>query len=260
MTYRLKVISLIVFCLMRSNELLGQNTVEEKIWKIIELTDTKASFESTLNKLIEIQQSSATSPLSDEYYELFKSIMKVSFDTEILEGTVQFYKDNFTENEINEILSFYESEVGAKMIRVLPKLLDYAMVQGGRLGDSISTVAYDSTQLLMKNRFEYKSTGCAYAKTGKFEYDLNGLKYSIEREKEKQREITETHTNDLRINWVDDCKYEITLISTTDPNTNVSEFPVLVFNIISGSDSGYTYVGKPKGVDFFFQGYLKRVN
>lgn len=247
---------LILVLICSSMDLFGQASLDNKIRRLISLTSQQSNFELVLDRIVGIQKTNSSILYSKEYWELFKSMFWNSFQSKGIDDMIPLYRQTFSEKEIDQILSFYESSVGKKMIQSLPKFLDHSMQIGETIGNDVSEAALDSLQLIMKERFEFEHTGCKFAKSGTFEFQQNGRKYSVERTIGSQKEITDTYTNDLEVAWLNDCKYKLTLISTTDVNTSLNEFPVLIFNIISDSETGYTYVGKPEDIEFFFQGYF----
>lgn len=254
-------ILLLVFILFGSStDLFGQTNIDNKIRRLIEITDTKSSFEVVVDRMIDSQKSNTSLVFSVEYWALFKNMLWDSFQNEGLDQIVILYKETFSEQEIDEILSFYESSIGKKMIKSLPSFLAGAMQIGETIGEDIGEAAIDSLQVIMKERFEFEYSGCEFAKSGTFESKQNGLDFSIVRTIDGQKEVTDTHTNDLDIEWLNDCQYKITLISTTDTKPSINEFPVLIFNILSDSKEGYEYVGKPENVDYYFQGFLVKKN
>jgi len=71
---------------------------------------------------------------------------------EIVDATARFYASHFTEAELKQILTFYQSPTGQKMIVEEPKALDESMVYAGNWGDSLSIDVMSKLRAEMKKR------------------------------------------------------------------------------------------------------------
>ena len=72
---------------------------------------------------------------------------------EIVDATARFYASHFTEAELKQILAFYQSPVGKKMLVDEPKALDESMAYAGSWGDDLSV------EIISKMRAEMKKRG-----------------------------------------------------------------------------------------------------
>jgi len=72
---------------------------------------------------------------------------------EIVDATARFYAGHFTEVELKQILAFYQSPVGQKMLVDEPRALDESMAYAGSWGDDLSV------QVMSKLRAEMKKRG-----------------------------------------------------------------------------------------------------
>jgi len=71
---------------------------------------------------------------------------------EIVDATARFYASHFTEPELKQILAFYQSPVGQKMLVEEPKALDESMAYAGSWGDSLSIEVMSKLRAEMKKR------------------------------------------------------------------------------------------------------------
>jgi len=71
---------------------------------------------------------------------------------EIVDATARFYASHFTEAELKQILTFYQSPAGQKMIVEEPKALDESMIYAGNWGDSLSIDVMSKLRAEMKKR------------------------------------------------------------------------------------------------------------
>ena len=72
---------------------------------------------------------------------------------EVLDTTARIYASHFTEAELKNILAFYQSPLGKKLIVEEPKALDESMVSAGKWADSLSE------EVMAKMRAEMKKRG-----------------------------------------------------------------------------------------------------
>jgi hypothetical protein len=71
---------------------------------------------------------------------------------EIVDATARFYASHFTEPELKQILVFYQSPVGQKMLVEEPKALDESMAYAGSWGDDLSIDVMSRMRAEMKKR------------------------------------------------------------------------------------------------------------
>jgi len=72
---------------------------------------------------------------------------------ELVDATARTYAEHFTEAELKEMLVFYQSPVGRKMVAQEPKILDDSMNYAGQWGDTLSE------EVIVKMRAEMKKRG-----------------------------------------------------------------------------------------------------
>ncbi len=71
---------------------------------------------------------------------------------EIVDATARFYASHFTEAELKQILTFYQSPVGQKMLVDEPRALDESMAYAGSWGDNLSVEVMSKLRAEMKKR------------------------------------------------------------------------------------------------------------
>jgi len=72
---------------------------------------------------------------------------------ELVDATARTYAEHFSEVELKEMLVFYQSPVGRKMVAQEPKILDDSMNYAGQWGDTLSE------EVIVKMRAEMKKRG-----------------------------------------------------------------------------------------------------
>jgi hypothetical protein len=71
---------------------------------------------------------------------------------EIVDATARYYASHFTEAELKQILTFYQSPVGQKMLVDEPRALDESMAYAGSWGDNLSVEVMSKLRAEMKKR------------------------------------------------------------------------------------------------------------
>jgi len=72
--------------------------------------------------------------------------------TELVDASARIYASHFTEAELQQILAFYQSPVGRKVIAEEPKALDESMAHAGNWGDNLSEEVITKMRAEMKKR------------------------------------------------------------------------------------------------------------
>jgi hypothetical protein len=72
--------------------------------------------------------------------------------SEVLDQSARIYASHFTEQELKDLLVFYQSPLGKKMLAEEPKALDESMANAGKWGDELSLAVIDSMRAEMKKR------------------------------------------------------------------------------------------------------------
>jgi len=73
--------------------------------------------------------------------------------SELVDESARIYASHFTEAELKQILAFYQTPTGRKMITEEPRALDQSMANAGEFGDKLSD------EILAKMRDEMKKRG-----------------------------------------------------------------------------------------------------
>lgn len=71
---------------------------------------------------------------------------------ELVDESARIYASHFTEAELRQILTFYQSPLGHKMVDEEPKALDESMANAGNFGDKLSEEVIDKFRAEMKKR------------------------------------------------------------------------------------------------------------
>lgn len=103
---------------------------QQKAVHLIEMTSGQ-QFDVMLDPVVKM--------VPEENREAFKKEMLASLD-DIYTRLAQVYMENFTEAEIDQILAFYDTPVGKKMVKVTPQLTKKGMEIGQQWGQELQPI------------------------------------------------------------------------------------------------------------------------
>lgn len=87
-------------------------------------------------KGLENKKLTEQSPMMKEFYtRLYNEMEHGAVNRHMVNYYVKIYRKYFTQEEINSLIVFYETELGKKTIKVLPQLTQEAMEYGRKLGE-----------------------------------------------------------------------------------------------------------------------------
>ncbi len=112
------------------------------IRKLMELTGAADMGKQMVNQMLPMLKQSA-SGVPDEFWTEFMAELDMN---ELIELCIPSYEKHFTHDEIKELLRFYETSIGRKMIQVQPRIMQDCMVAGQQWGQQIGTKAAQKIQ------------------------------------------------------------------------------------------------------------------
>jgi len=72
--------------------------------------------------------------------------------TELVDASARIYATHFSEQELRDLLNFYQSPLGQKALAEEPKVLDQTMVFAGTWADNVSQEVIQSMRIELKKR------------------------------------------------------------------------------------------------------------
>ncbi|MDN3593633.1 DUF2059 domain-containing protein [Zunongwangia endophytica] len=117
-----------ILCFILGTSAFAQQTegdsFQKKAVKLIELTS---------GQQFEIISEPIVNQIPEENREAFKKDLNESLNG-LYVKLAEIYREEFTEAEIDEILAFYDTPVGKKMVETTPKVMEKAMTVGQQWG------------------------------------------------------------------------------------------------------------------------------
>ena len=218
----------------------NKTSKEEKINKLIEVLNTEKRISDGITKMVDSQIGDST------FWNNYKKKFLLGFKDSITPKIVNVYDKYFTEDEINQMYNFYSTEKGKDILAKMDSLLIELMTIGGNYGQNIATqIAKEENERIQKEnnyKVDNEFSGCQKFKTGKFKDVVNdSIIYYYERNLETQIETYGKGKNIYKINWINECKYEVILIETNNPFSSNRIGSKMTFNIYESNEYSYKY-------------------
>jgi hypothetical protein len=125
--------------------------------QIVELKGVRGMFDPMVRGVVE----KAKAMFMQTNFNLAKDLNEIAvilhkeYDAraaEVVDQTARIYAEHFTEAELKEMLKFYQSPVGKKMITEEPKALDQSMAAAAKWADDLSGSVIERFRAEMKKR------------------------------------------------------------------------------------------------------------
>lgn len=238
-----------------------QTDYEKKVYRMMELSGVKKNFDMALESMIQIQKDSYgdTYDLSDEYFSKLEVELRKSGEQKLLPMLAPIYKKHLTEEQLDGIIAFYESEVGQSLVNKTPLIVADAMQVGAIWGEEIGLELINRLQESDELDFEARlDDDCSKFHNGNFE-ETNNIDFiaKINRENGVQTEAYSGTNTKYSITWVSNNRY--VLIGLDAEGNEIQDIEIIV-NIYEVLNDSYKYVAKMKGVDDFKKGEIRKVN
>jgi len=112
----------------------GTATKEENIRKILIQTDARGVFKRELETQINAKRKEVSNVPAKFWDEFLKEI-----DTEkFVELLIPIYERHFSNDELTQLIAFYETPLGKKMVATLPQIVAESAAAGGKYGEDVA--------------------------------------------------------------------------------------------------------------------------
>ncbi len=226
-----------------------------KVEKMLELSGASKNFEVAIETILELQKESYGSILSDEFFdEIEKEIKVVGFE-KLVPEFIPLYKRHLTEEDLDGIITFYESDIGKKLNEKTPLIMQEAMHIGAKWGEEIGEVILakieGSNEMLFNKEIE---TDCSKFKNGTFKVtdEFSNIVNIVERKGNIQIEKGNGEPIKFEIIWLNNNRYTL---KPLQPLENGMESFMLEVNIYEVIEKGYKFIAKSKGI--YLKGEVK---
>lgn len=128
-----KSLLILSFCVLSLSANAQSTSKSKKINQLLELTGSGKMGIQVINQMINSFKTSHSS-IKDEFWEDFKKEIKAEDITNMI---IPIYDKYYTESDIDQIIAFYNSPVGKKMIATMPQIMQESMAVGQVFGKKI---------------------------------------------------------------------------------------------------------------------------
>jgi hypothetical protein len=187
----------------------------------MELFNTEQRMTMIMDNLINEQLKEANH--SDSVFLLsYKDKFLLSFRDSIQPKIINVYDKYLSDQEIKYLYNAYSSDIGKeafnKVDKMWQELMIIGMQYGGEIVDQVSAELQENEDAEVDYKMNNEFSGCQDFKTGKFKQVINdSVTYFYQRNDTTQIETYGEGKSIFKINWLNDCRYILTLIETNNP-------------------------------------------
>lgn len=128
-----KSLLILSFCILSLSANAQTNSKSQKIKQLLELTGSGKMAIQMMNQMMGTLKSSH-SKAGDEFWENLKKEIKAE---DIENMIIPIYDKYYTESDIEQLIAFYGSPIGKKMIATMPQVMQESMIVGQTWGKEI---------------------------------------------------------------------------------------------------------------------------
>ncbi|AYO57174.1 hypothetical protein CO230_02955 [Chryseobacterium sp. 6424] len=127
-------IVIVAACCLIGNVANAQQTKEQKVKELLSITGTTQMMESTFEQILSYYQS--TYP--DVPTEYWQKAMKLANFDQVIDQIIPVYLKHFSESEISDVIAFYKTTTGQKIIIKMPVIYQESMEIGREWGTELA--------------------------------------------------------------------------------------------------------------------------
>ena len=143
-----KTFLILSFCVLSLSANAQSSSKSKKINQLLELTGSAKMGIQIMDQMINTFKSSH-STVNEQFWEDFKKEIKMDDINNII---IPIYDKYYTENDIDQLIVFYNSPIGKKMISTMPQVMQESIAAGQKIGKEIGEKVI--TQLKAKGYLE----------------------------------------------------------------------------------------------------------
>jgi len=243
----MKYIILLILTIIQFEANCQTSSKDDLIEKLIDVQGTTQTFETVLDNMIDLQKEQITY-LDDEFWDESKKEMSKDDFKELKDLLKPIYDKHFSENQIIDLINFYESKTGKYLVKMQPTILNESMAAGAQWGEKIGEKIYDKILDTDQYLFNLDIENCDDFKTGEFEILLpDSSVFKIVRTDSTQIEVYQDMTYKFGVEWIGNCKYKI--VNIGEDSGSITED--IIVNIYELNNNNCKIISKAEGVKFY---------
>lgn len=231
---------------------------EEKIEKLIELSGAKQNFDVGVTNAIRLQRENNQGILNEEFFNTLEAEMLKRGEETLIPLLIPIYKKHLTEEEVDGLIKFFESDIGKSMVQKTPLIMADAMQVGAEWGRELGIEIVNKINNSDESKFAVILKQCCEDfKNGTFTSPISDeVAIKIERKDGYQTEIFNDKKIKYKIQWISDNRYTLTMLNEDGELIAGSEVTVNIYEVDEGS---YKYIAKSKNGSRFSEGEISKV-
>lgn len=143
-----KSLLILSFCVLSLSANAQSTSKNEKIKQLLELTGSGKMAIQMMNQMMS-NLKTTHSKAREEFWEDFKKEVKAEDITNMI---IPIYDKHYTESDIDQLIAFYNSPIGKKMISTMPQVMQESMIVGQNWAKQI--IEKSQAKLKEKNNLE----------------------------------------------------------------------------------------------------------
>lgn len=141
---------LLVFVLSFSSK--AQSKEYKKLVKeYMETTNALAQFKVNIGTIIDMfRENEAYADIPESFWKDFQAEIEKNSETRLIDMFVEIYYKYFTEEDFKEIIAFYQTPIGKKLLQNNPAIIKDAMSIGKKWGEEVAEQVLDNLKKELK--------------------------------------------------------------------------------------------------------------
>lgn len=133
-----KLLLLLFVVALSATSFAQSNTKTEKVRKLLEVTGSTSLSKQMIDNIVEMYKQS----YSDVQQTFWEEFRKEANAEELQSQIIPIYEKYYTEEELTQLIAFYESPLGRKVVQSLPQILQESMKVGEVWGKALGERVY----------------------------------------------------------------------------------------------------------------------
>lgn len=231
----------------------------------MEISGSRQNFELAIESVVETElQKFQNGAFDTKMLDQLKNEMLKTGYERLVREMIPVYKDLFSEKQIDGLITFFKSDLGADLVSKMPQIVDKAIEKGEKISNGLSLEVVERVMLsnpeVSAKGGEKEADPCARLRTGTFKsYPMTfgeSLTVNVTRDEQFQIEQVRGQSYKFGLEWGDGCTYRLYDLSEDGQYIETDVAEVQIFDITPVS---YRYKARIIGKDIESEGRVEIV-
>ncbi|MEI6310927.1 MAG: DUF2059 domain-containing protein [Bacteroidota bacterium] len=133
------ICSLLLLCTLSFASQAQSKEYKKLVKEYMETTNALAQFNANIVTILDMFKGKETySEIPDKFWVDFQAEIEKTSETRLIDMFVEIYYKYFTEEDLKEIIAFYKTPIGKKLLQNNPAIIKDAMNIGKKWGEEIA--------------------------------------------------------------------------------------------------------------------------